>query len=219
MVTRTAKTLSMGVSAAEMDDVTRRLEKRVEEMVDIEDSNKLKIGQELVDSIKGKPFLYDVRCYNSKAVRQACIPAANGNFSARALAYFFSKLYYTNTLIKQDSVKKEIIAPAAYEIDRSGTNQDVKAEWAYGYKLFPFTVSGRGKLNGFGHAGVGGSIAMCIPHANLTVAITVNKLTLTRKLSGNQYLRLLISSMGSAVLLDGLGTNPFRMVRNDCRAD
>ena len=72
-----------------------------------------------------------------------------------------------------------MIAPAAYEIDRGGTNQDVKAEWAYGYKLFPFTVSGRGKLNGFGHAGVGGSIAMCILHANITVAITINKLTLT----------------------------------------
>ena len=175
---------TMGVSAAEMDDVTRRLEKRVEELANFEDGSKSKEKgrksmKDLMKLFKDKTFLYDVRCYNCRAVRQACIPASNGNFSARALATFFSKLYYTNTLIKNDSVKREMIAPVAYEIDRSGSDKAVKVDWAYGYKLFPFILPGKGKLNGFGHAGVGGSIAMCIPHANVTVAITINKLTLS----------------------------------------
>ena len=35
----------------------------------------------------------------------------------------------------------------------------------------------QGKMNAFGHTGAGGSIAMCIPHSNVTLAITINKMT------------------------------------------
>ena len=179
----------LGVSSEEMDKLTERLEKRVEELGAAGDDDEEGEGKngsrkesmkKLIASFKNKPFLFDVRCYNSKAVRQACIPAANGHFSARALATFYTKLFYTNELIKSEKVRQEMIKPVAYEYVRRNGDEDgdfVKGEWAYGYKLYPFFVDGKGKMNAFGHTGAGGSIAMCIPHSNVTLAITINKMT------------------------------------------
>jgi hypothetical protein len=42
--------------------------------------------EELAHKLKGREYFLDARLFNSKQLREACIPAANGLFTARALA-------------------------------------------------------------------------------------------------------------------------------------
>ena len=46
----------------------------------------------MLETFKGKEWMMDNRMWNSRRVRNAIIPAANGHFSARGLAIFYHAL-------------------------------------------------------------------------------------------------------------------------------
>jgi aarF domain-containing kinase len=89
---------SFAVDEDEMNEVIKRIQTRAEAMKGKQENtaivpSKTKGEKEmmaLIQDFKGKEFLFDLRAYNSKKMRKACIPAANGHFSARGQRSLFS---------------------------------------------------------------------------------------------------------------------------------
>jgi CubicO group peptidase (beta-lactamase class C family) len=100
-------------------------------------------------------WMLDPCFFNHLLVRRACIPSANGHFTARALARMYERAM-------QEPWWK--LATQAVPDD----------DWSMG----GFLRYADGLI--IGHGGIGGSFALAIPKAQLTIAITVNRLELSR---------------------------------------
>jgi CubicO group peptidase (beta-lactamase class C family) len=96
--------------------------------------------------------------FNHSSFRTACIPAANGHFTARALAQFYSQL----------------ISNGTFDC-KSLRNGDGAKNKRFGYGFQKFSLGGSDAA--FGHGGIGGSFAMGDPASGVAVAITLNRLT------------------------------------------
>lgn len=106
-------------------------------------------------------------------VVQACIPAANGVFTARSLARFYACLANGGEL---DGVRllspKTLEAATAMQIRRADLVLLFRMHWRLGYHGVT-TPRGVSK-HAFGHFGYGGSGAWAHPKHNLSFAMTVN---------------------------------------------
>ncbi|KAK4533933.1 hypothetical protein CCYA_CCYA20G4815 [Cyanidiococcus yangmingshanensis] len=100
-------------------------------------------------------WMLDPCFFNHLLVRRACIPSANGHFTARALARMYDKA------MQQPWWK---MATEAVPDD----------DWSIG----GFLRLADGLI--IGHGGIGGSFALAVPKAKLTIAITVNRLELSQ---------------------------------------
>lgn len=111
--------------------------------------------------------------FSSDEVLRACIPAANGLFTARSLARLYAMLAAGGTL---DGVR--ILSPAtvarATEIQHRGFDQItvLRMKWRLGYHRVP-TLRG-GPPQAYGHFGWGGSGAWADPERQLSMAFIVN---------------------------------------------
>ena len=136
-----------------------------------------------------------VSCFVSRP--QASIPAANGHFSARALARFYAaiakdalRMQSSNAVVKQAG---GLFAESGWAADFLGEGAMAKASLAqgeqmvqggagrfsHGYMLFPPIDNGAtstGRTTAFGHAGLGGSVALGDAAHGVAVAITLNRL-------------------------------------------
>ena len=185
-----------------------------------------KAAQELVDRLmpgsndvlKSSSLLLDPCMFNTSKIRKACIPSANGHFTARALARFYAALANDGS-IDGARIMSEAMVRAMSEERASVSMNEMMPEmkWGLGVRKFSDTAFGESPLRaklvlvfGFararglfffracaprnnhglcalrrvllaGHGGLGGSIALCDPAHNLSVAVTVNKLTLERE--------------------------------------
>jgi CubicO group peptidase (beta-lactamase class C family) len=111
--------------------------------------------------------------WNDEATVQAVIPAANGQFTARALARMYAMLAGGGQLdgvrlLSEDRVR-EIAQVRSRTRDRV---LFIPMHWRLGYHRV-FTL-GRGAPCAFGHFGYGGSGAFCDPSRELAVALTLN---------------------------------------------
>jgi hypothetical protein len=160
---------SLAVDDDEMNDVIERIQSRAKAMqegtkkVDTEELPMKKKGtdmMELIKDLKGKEYLFDLRAYNSKKVRSACIPAANGHFSARALACFYNSFISTEGRILRAETCQKAVEPVAFETFESmdGSSGTKTMQWGLGYQLYPFKLSSGEVQTAFGHSGVGGSL-------------------------------------------------------------
>ncbi|MBM4203559.1 MAG: beta-lactamase family protein [Gammaproteobacteria bacterium] len=111
--------------------------------------------------------------FNSEEVVRACIPAANGQFTARSLARLYAMIAEGGAL---EGVR--LLSPARVQLMgevRNRTRDNVlfiPMHWRLGYhRVFAF---GARAPQGFGHFGYGGSGAFCDPSRRLAVALTVN---------------------------------------------
>ena len=197
----------------EMEAIVERMKGRAEQMRTQQQSNNVEISQKdkasapspLADmSFRGKEWSLDSRMWNAKRVRAACIPAANGHFSARALALFYSVLMApiagcklpasddsmrrikTEHACDQGTQSRVQLLPehALRQAVQSQTPvHDGDGEFGLGYRRHKYSLynSKTGKeeeLIGFGHAGIGGSIGLCVPHANVAFAFTTSRLNM-----------------------------------------
>ncbi len=111
--------------------------------------------------------------FSSNEVLSACIPAANGLFTARALARLYAALAGGGEL---DGVR--LLSPGtvarATEVQSQGYDQITvfKMYWRLGYHRVG-SLRG-GPRHGFGHFGWGGSGAWADPTRNLSMAFVVN---------------------------------------------
>lgn len=138
-------------------------------------------------------YMLDVGFFNHPSLRAACLPSANGHFSARALAKLYAAVADDGAvgdarLLPPGQVAAlmtplwvdppgETPAVVAGEAPTAAQFTD-GAAWGAGVRLYD-TVSRRGVVTpraGVGHSGIGGSVAFAVPGRRVAVAVTVNRL-------------------------------------------
>jgi len=111
--------------------------------------------------------------FNSDEFQGATIPAANGMFSARALARVYAVLAAGGELDGVRLLSRCTIETATRRQNKGlGRVIPFPMHWRLGYHR-PFTLGG-GVASGFGHFGFGGSGAWADCHRNLAVALVLN---------------------------------------------
>ena len=114
---------------------------------------------------------------NSERGRSSCVPAITGAFTARSLAAIYAALERGGTL---DGIR--LLAPAT--VDAATTVQNDTPDlvllapmyWRLGF--MGRRLGGGGATSAYGHAGLGGSVALAHPRAGLAVAVTLDRLEL-----------------------------------------
>jgi CubicO group peptidase (beta-lactamase class C family) len=115
-------------------------------------------------------------------IRQACLPSANGHFTARALARMYGALANGGEIDGVRLVSAERI-PQMYRLmtdkpDRVIMGMPMRKSIGYFMGGAMNGVSGAmgPRETTFGHPGAGGSIAYADPEVGLGVGITLNKM-------------------------------------------
>ncbi|MEM7018470.1 MAG: serine hydrolase [Pseudomonadota bacterium] len=111
--------------------------------------------------------------FNSPELVQACIPAANGMFTARSLAKMYAMLANGGELDGTRILSEKTVQKATrIQSDRSGNVIPFSMQWRLGYHRV-ITLN-NSIPNGFGHFGFGGSGAWADPERNLSLGLTLN---------------------------------------------
>ena len=135
------------------------------------------------DFFKAMPLRSEIN-FNNMRVRKACLPSANGHFSARALARMYGALANGGEVDGVRLVSKERIG----EMQKVYTSLPDRVLFRAIPKGVGFMMGGAQagpdgvpvvgaqgpRISSFGHAGAGGSIAFADPEAGLSVAVTIN---------------------------------------------
>jgi CubicO group peptidase (beta-lactamase class C family) len=154
--------------------------------------------------------------FNTAETRAACIPGANGYFTARSLAKMYAMIANGGTLEGRRYLSGDTVGLlGATQNTRSDKVLVIPMHWRLGYHGAPSPFN-RGPMSGFGFAGVGGSIAWCNPHLRLSMGLAVNsnitspKVYRNATLLGNEVLRCTqerglqgIGRQGPRVIVDG----------------
>lgn len=143
------------------------------------------------DFFKAMPPATDVD-FNSMEMRRACLPSANGHFSARALAKMYAALANGGQI---GGVR--LVSEA-----RIPLMQNILTEEADRVLMMPIP-KGVGYMMGgaaggvtgvfgprktsFGHSGAGGSTAFADPEVGLSIAVTLNKMQSSLQGEGPTY--------------------------------
>lgn len=111
--------------------------------------------------------------WNADATVQARIPAANGQFTARALARLYAMIAEGGRLDGVRVLSSDRVREMGEVQNRSRDRVlSLPMHWRLGYhRVFSF---GAHVPDGFGHFGYGGSGAFCDPTRRLSVALTLN---------------------------------------------
>ncbi len=112
--------------------------------------------------------------FNSEAVRRACIPAANGIFTARSLARVYA-LFAEGGSWRGETLLQPRIIEQIERIQQRGMGRVIALplHWRLGYHRV-FSI-GRQPADAYGHFGFGGSGAWADPSRRLSLALTVNR--------------------------------------------
>jgi len=135
---------------------------------------------ELRESIRDKEFVLDSRIWNSKQGLNANVPAVGGRFTAKGLASFYHELGTGKILehvvldkateiAQTENRLQRLHSPNAF-LSSDGNN---KSAFGLGYQIMNCSASPGDEC--FGHAGVGGSIALFHKKSKTSIAIMFNK--------------------------------------------
>jgi len=129
---------------------------------------------------------------NDLRVRKACIPSANGHFTANALAKMYGALANGGEL---DGVR--LMSPGRIEkmtrVMSDGMDVVIGMESRKGIGFFlggPGMESYGPRESAFGHGGAGGSIGFADPEVGLSIAVTLNKMVWAVTLEENRTLEI-----------------------------
>jgi CubicO group peptidase (beta-lactamase class C family) len=128
--------------------------------------------------------------FNDMRIRKACIPSANGHFTARALARMYGALANGGEVDGVRLVSKERIA----EIQKIYTEEPDRVlihmplPKGVGF-MMGGEIAGASSVYGprrtaFGHSGAGGSTAFADPETGLAMAVTINKMQMSFQAEG-----------------------------------
>ena len=117
---------------------------------------------------------------NSPAGLETVAPAWSGVFTARSLAKLYAVLVAGGSLDGVQLLQPETLATATtVQNTRPDLVLFVPMHWRLGYMGGGSPIAPTGpSATSFGHAGLGGSVALADPTCNLSFAITLNKLDL-----------------------------------------
>jgi CubicO group peptidase (beta-lactamase class C family) len=120
--------------------------------------------------------------YNDMRIRKACLPSANGHFTARALARMYGALANGGEIDGVRLVSPERI-PQMHRLmtdkpDRVIMGMPMRKSIGYfmGGKIGGVAGAMGPRDTAFGHPGAGGSIAFADPEVGLSIAVTINKM-------------------------------------------
>jgi CubicO group peptidase (beta-lactamase class C family) len=130
--------------------------------------------------------------YNDMEVRKACIPSANGHFTARALARMYGALANGGEVDGVRLVSPERIAKmSAVQVETPDRVIMMPLRKSIGFFNGGKTMGVHGatgpRETAFGHPGAGGSIAFADPEVGLSVAVTINKMQSTLQAEGPTF--------------------------------
>ncbi|MBK7328133.1 MAG: beta-lactamase family protein [Dehalococcoidia bacterium] len=130
--------------------------------------------------------------WNSMEVRKACIPSANGHFTARALARMYAALAHGGEVGGVRLVSPERIAQMSrVQVDTPDRVIFMPIRKSIGFFNGGKTMGMHGatgpRETAFGHPGAGGSIAFADPDVNLSIAVTINKMQGTLQAEGPTF--------------------------------
>jgi CubicO group peptidase (beta-lactamase class C family) len=131
--------------------------------------------------------------FNDMQIRKACIPAANGHFSARALARMYAALANGGEIDGVRLVSKERIAAMqrilTEEPDRVILGMPIPK--GVGFMMGGATGGVTGvfgpRRTAFGHSGAGGSTAFADPETGVAMAVTINKMQMSLQAEGPTF--------------------------------
>lgn len=131
--------------------------------------------------------------FNDMVIRKACLPAANGHFTARALARMYGALANGGQvggvrLVSESRIRKmqQILTR---EPDRVILGMKLNKGMGYfmGGKIDGVHGAAGPRETAFGHPGAGGSIAFADPEVGLSIAVTINKMQTTLQAEGPTF--------------------------------
>jgi CubicO group peptidase (beta-lactamase class C family) len=130
--------------------------------------------------------------FNDMAVRKACIPSANGHFSARALAKMYAALANGGEVGGVRLVSPERIKlMSTIQVDGPDRVIFMPIRKSIGFFNGGKTMGQHGatgpRETAFGHPGAGGSIAFADPEVGLSIAVTINKMQSTLQAEGPTF--------------------------------
>ena len=163
---------------------------------------------------RGAGFLFDPRAYNLMQMRSGEIPAANGHFSARALALFYDALG-RGALVSAHRVSAASRAHAVEPQQASAFVQSAAGgtRWGLGFMAWVTAEEEAGEAKdeakseaeagseaapasaAFGHSGAGGSLAFWCARSSSGVAVVVNQLSVDKRAT-RAILALLVAEFG-----------------------
>ena len=144
------------------------------------------------DFFKAMPPAVDFT-FNDMVIRKACLPAANGHFTARALARMYAALANSGEvggvrLVSESRIPKmqQILTR---EPDRVILGMPLNKGMGYfmGGKIAGVHGAAGPRETAFGHPGAGGSIAFADPEVGLSIAVTINKMQTTLQAEGPTF--------------------------------
>lgn len=130
--------------------------------------------------------------YNDMEVRKACIPSANGHFTARALAKMYGALANGGEiegvrLVSHERVK--LMSTVQVESPDRVIMMPLRKSIGFfnGGKTMGVHGATGPRETAFGHPGAGGSIAFADPEVGLGIAVTINKMQSTLQAEGPTF--------------------------------
>mmetsp|Transcript_24839 Transcript_24839/g.35778 ORF Transcript_24839/g.35778 Transcript_24839/m.35778 type:complete len:178 (+) Transcript_24839:1554-2087(+) len=141
-----------------------------------------------------KGLLSNPTMFNHKAVREAAIPAANGRFSARALAKLYATL--ANGGVIPGTSKRLFKAETVALLNSfSSVSRPNAQEASYGLGLQVFRTDADDPAPVFGHSGIGGSLGGCDPRSRTAFGLTLNQLTFDHR-AGYEIIKFVFNALG-----------------------
>ena len=130
--------------------------------------------------------------FNDMEVRKACIPSANGHFTARALAKTYAALANGGEVDGVRLVSPERVKlMSTVQTDAPDRVIFMPIRKSIGFFNGGKTMGQHGatgpRETAFGHPGAGGSIAFADPEVNLAIAVTINKMMSTLQAEGPTF--------------------------------
>ena len=172
----------------------------VEGTLDLADSKALKDrAPPNMRAMKLNPMAANPSFFNQLKIRRGVIPAANGHFTAKGLASVYEHLleaFHDNgTLAAKYLTKDTIVKMSQPQGYLSG-----QMAFALGYRVYNFKQNDF-QSTGFGHAGLGGSIALCDLDHHVAISIVVNRLSLVKPKATHALLQLISDELGLGTLV------------------
>mmetsp|Transcript_12364 Transcript_12364/g.35357 ORF Transcript_12364/g.35357 Transcript_12364/m.35357 type:complete len:960 (+) Transcript_12364:93-2972(+) len=140
----------------------------------------------VLEKFRGQEQMLNPSIFNMRKIRNAKLPSANGHFSAAALAKVFNTLMVgdTNTppLLESKTIdaarSPQASASSAKPSSSSPMLDNQMASFGLGFQIHEIRSKDDGRtMRSLGHAGLGGSILLCIPELGLSIAFTTNTLS------------------------------------------
>ncbi|TPX36505.1 hypothetical protein SmJEL517_g01339 [Synchytrium microbalum] len=161
-------------------------------------------------NIKVNPVAANPTFFNHLRIRRSVIPAASGNFSAAGLSTLYQHFIdcqnpsYTGTrLYTSEDVTTMYAGDAASGIP--STN-----DFGYGFKKYPLHMKNGELSTGFGHGGLGGSLAFVDLTQQVSIAVVVSKLSIINPVATRAIVSCICEELELGVLAEYEGKSSVR---------